>query len=386
MQIYVRFILLALSLALVKGVAAKDDIVISEIIRMAAARHVRDDSNLLYNRTAGLSALVKMMMTKKEAAVFSLGRSRKETNIEGYYFPGKSDRNALIIGGMHGSELSSIAVANELVSLLSGGGAIYYNVIIVPSLFPDNAAVALAHLNKKLEVCNCGRYSTDDAVDPNRQMPSPGLHFSALHPYDHLNRKIEIENQLLLQLIQDLRPDRIANLHAIRDTTRAGVYADPRTDADGIALGFDTDSSLAVDIATWIKKEGGSVCGNFFNGQTTALYYKDPVTVPAGHFQPRNYLGSHLPGNRGGGTSLGTWATTAIEHFYDTAYNRPAIRLITVEFPGYRTPLHYQTADKQLYYQKQVRLYASSLAEVFLQEEGTIGNRQWANEELGIRG
>jgi hypothetical protein len=40
---------------------------------------------------------------------------------------------------------------------------------------------------------------------------------------DHAGRKIENENTFLLDLIDQYRPQRIVNLHAIRDTSYAGV-------------------------------------------------------------------------------------------------------------------------------------------------------------------
>ena len=64
---------------------------------------------------------------------------------------------------------------------------------------------------------------------------------------DAHGRLIEKENALLLQLIQSFAPERIVNIHAIKDSTKAGIFADPRTDCDGRALGFASDSTLAVE-------------------------------------------------------------------------------------------------------------------------------------------
>ena len=115
---------------------------------------------------------------------------------------------------------------------------IYYNVIIIPSLFPDNAETAKQSPLQIGDVQNIGRYSYPGAVDPNRQMPTPGQAFDEDHELDHAGRKIENENALLLELIGEYHPQRIVNLHAIRDTNYAGVYADPRTDQNSIALGL----------------------------------------------------------------------------------------------------------------------------------------------------
>src|SRR5207237_3635166 len=103
-----------------------------------------------------------------------------------------------------------------------------------------------------------------------------------------------------------------ASIHAIRDIKYAGIFADPRTDHRGYALGFETDSSLAVNIARYIHTNGGYVPGNRLDSNPKALYHSDPIPAPYGQWQERNLLGSKLPYNRGQGVSLGSWATTAI--------------------------------------------------------------------------
>lgn len=318
------------------------------------------------NKQFQFKEVLNELIKERKAEPFILGVTKGKRNIEAYYFPGKSDKRAVIIGGMHGSELSSISLAEEIIAQLLKGEEVYYNVIVIPRLFPDNAAKAMSDL-KKAE-WNFGRYSHNDAVDPNRQMPSIGKVFLPEKPCDHLNREIEIENQVLLQLINEFKPDRIANLHAIRNTTFAGIFADPRTDARSIALGYETDSSLAVHIASHVRDAGGNANGNFLNDTPRALYYRDPVPAPAGQYQVRNFAGSSLPNKRGCGVSLGTWASTAVQDANNPAYNRPAIRLLTVEFPGYLAPSLHPDPEMQVQLEKQVDSYAKSLVKLFLGE------------------
>jgi hypothetical protein len=310
---------------------------------------------------------LKKVLLERKAAQITLGKSQQGRNIDAFFFPGTSDKRALIIGGMHGSELSSIEVANELLQQVKNGDSIFYNVIIIPSLFPDNAETAKQNFSKIGDVQNIGRYSYPGAVDPNRQMPTPGEAFDEEDHLDHAGRKIEYENALLLQLINEFRPQRIVNLHAIRNTEHAGVFADPRTDHNGIALGYESDSSLAISIASAIEKQGGFSPGNHLHKKPSALYYKDPVAVTAGSFQKRNFTGSVLPGQRGGGVSLGTWASTAVADETDPTKNRDAIRLITMEFPGSKRPVDYKK-ELQSFYQRQVEIYAVALKTVFLGE------------------
>src|SRR5688572_10816165 len=319
-------------------------------------------SSILYKEE-----LNRILMEKK-AASFVLGKSQQGRNIEAYFFPGISEKRALVIGGMHGSELSSIEVARQLLRKITETNTIYYNVIIIPSLFPDNAETAKQFPLQIGDVNNIGRYSYAGAVDPNRQMPTPGHAFDEDHELDHAGRKIENENALLLELIGEYYPQRIVNLHAIRDTNYAGVYADPRTDHNSIALGYATDSSLAIEIAKYINQNGGYIPGNRLAKKPNALYHKDPPPVAAGQFQKRNFSGSFLPGKRGGGVSLGTWASTAVVDERDSTKNREAIRILTIEFPGSQRPIDYQVKKEQNFYQKQVELYAAALQEVFLQD------------------
>lgn len=308
---------------------------------------------------------IAFVMNQHLPARIHMGYTQQGRIIQAWYFPGLTDNRALVIGGVHGSELSSIEVANSLISkLLDSDQVPYYTVIIIPTLFPDNAAMAAGLPAELGSVKNIGRYSRANAVDPNRQMPSPGLSFNELQPIDHHDRIIEKENQFLLQLIQEFQPQRIANLHAIRSTTYGGIYADPRTDHLGMALGYATDSSLAVDMAKMVDSLGGNVAGNQLYKRVTALYYKDPTPVPAGRFQKRNMSGSSLQANRGSGVSMGTWGTTAIA---GQSHNRDAMRVITLEFPGARRSQDYPPGAQRISVQNQVNSFAQSILSVFLQ-------------------
>lgn len=311
---------------------------------------------------------LKRILTDKKSSSFVLGRSEQGRKIEAFFFPGSSDKKALVIGGVHGSELSSIEVTSQLVQQLMSNERIYYSVIVVPSLFPDNAETAKQFTQQIGDVNNIGRYSYPGAVDPNRQMPTPGKSFDDEHELDHVGRKVETENTLLLKLIEEYRPQRIVSLHAIRDINHAGVFADPRTDHNSIALGYNSDSSLAVSMAMYIYQSGGYIPGNQLIKRPTTLYHKDPEPVAAGQFQKRNFKGSLFSGQRGGGISLGTWASTAIMAENDPSKNRDAMRILTMEFPGSKRPADYKTKAEQSFWQRQIELYAAGIQNIFLQE------------------
>ena len=317
--------------------------------------------------TAFPEKLQKILMEKRVAR-FELGISKKGRPIDAWFFPGTSGKNALVIGGVHGSELSAIEVANALIAQLVAGNSLYYNVIIVPSLFPDNAETA-RQLKKEIgSPRNIGRYSFAGAPDPNRQMPTPGLGFDEELQHDHIGRKQEHENVLLLQLVEVYKPHRIASLHAIRDAAYAGFFADPRTDEKGLALGFDTDSSLAISMAAFVEENGGRVPGNQLDKHPSALYYKDPPPALKGNFQKRNFAGSTMAGYKGTGVSLGTWASTAVRDSINPSRNRDAMRIITIEFPGSRRPEDLAKPAQRAYCKKQVNLFAAAIRNIFLQE------------------
>ncbi|HUQ97337.1 MAG TPA: hypothetical protein VM010_06705 [Chitinophagaceae bacterium] len=314
--------------------------------------------------TTTIANLVRATAGKKSFTEV-IGYTKKARPVTAYYFPGRSTARALVIGGVHGTELAAIEVGKQLVAQLAAGDTPYYNVLVIPSLFPDNAAMAIAQISTLGSEKNIGRYSHAEAPDPNRQMPGLGTPYNAVTNRDYLGRVIEYENTLLLQTIQLYKPQRIVNIHAIRDTALGGVYADPRTDAAGLALTFESDSSLAVQMALFIEQNDGTAPGNQLATTPTALYYKDPPVAPPGQWQKRNCHGSNLPNDRGRGVSLGSWASTAVWDSSHPTNNRAAIRMLTMEFPGYKRPQDY-SAMQQPYYQNQVRAYASAIRHVFL--------------------
>ena len=306
-----------------------------------------------------------LVFKQQKPAKLLLGKTNGGRDVEAWFFPGLSDRRALVIGGMHGSELSSTEMAHALIRELIREQP-YYSVMVIPSLFPDNAAAALRSPGEMGSVMNIGRYSHPSAVDPNRQMPSPGRAFDPMRRTDHLGRPIEKENCLLLELIQYFQPSRIANLHAIRNTGLGGIYADPRTDHRGFALGYDSDSSLAIEMARLVHEQGGNVGGNMLEKRPNALYYKDPTPAPRGQLQKRNMTGSALNAHRGSGVSMGTWGTTAIQNELDETLNREAMRVITVEFPGSRRSIDYPSPQQRAYVKRQIVLFARAIHVVFL--------------------
>jgi predicted deacylase len=175
--------------------------------------------------------------------------------IEVFLFPGKGTTRAMVIGGVHGSELAGSEVVQRLIKRLfddsTKGIQPNFTVAIIPVVFPDNAALALpAHKNpgddnntgRITEKPNCtlrlqanGR---EECVDPNRQFPTPGREMDIDKPnlVDALGTRIEKENIALLRAITRFNPSRIATVHAhkmpeklVTDVDAPGIFADPHT-------------------------------------------------------------------------------------------------------------------------------------------------------------
>lgn len=299
-----------------------------------------------------------------------LGFTAKGAAVSAYFFPGQTDNRALILGGVHGSELSGIEVAETLLARLTTGPRPFYSVIIVPTLFPDNAEVARS-APKQIETGeNVGRYtrgteSTDHSDDPNRQMPGLGKRYDPMKgTYGKKGKKIEPENKMLLELIDRFRPTRIASLHSNHDLDKAGIYADPRADSEGKALGYDTDRDLALEMARDAKKRGANVPGNQLDGTPNAVYPLDPAAAATGKEQKRETKK---------GISLGGWGSTAICDPAHAEANRPAMRIITVEMQKAQR-VQDEPAAEQAARQAEIGAVADTLREIFLgntQAEGT---------------
>ena len=90
----------------------------------------------------------------------------------------------------------------------------------------------------------------------------------------------------MLSIIAAFNPQRIINIHAIRETDHAGIFADPRTDSKGLAMGYETDSSLAIGMSVFIQQNGAYAGGNKQNGIVSTVIITIPI-ASAGEWQAR---------------------------------------------------------------------------------------------------
>lgn len=295
-----------------------------------------------------------------------LGDSAQGRGIYAYEFAGKTANRALVIGGVHGSELSGIEVVERLIQQLRTGPQPHYTVTIIPRLFPDNANEREGNPAAIKADSNVGRYTSSTAVDPNRQMPGFGKSFDPSTPMDSRGRYIERENIMLLNLIDKIKPSRVVSVHAMHSDKDAGIFADPRTDQNQNALGYDSDRALALEMARLAKSRGAAVSGNRLGSkQENTTYALDPPIAQAGKQQQRS-RGQVTKDHRGEGVSLGGWGSTAVCDAAHPERNRSAMRIITIEMPRGQRSQDMQTQAQQNARSVVVQAHVDAIREIFL--------------------
>jgi hypothetical protein len=74
----------------------------------ASATTKNKSEELIFSRDA-----LKKILEERKTTRFLLGQSKQMRTIEAWFFPGTSEKKALVIGGVHGTELSSMEVAKS---------------------------------------------------------------------------------------------------------------------------------------------------------------------------------------------------------------------------------------------------------------------------------
>lgn len=158
------------------------------------------------------------------------GYDAKPRPIKAFFFRGKTDKRALVIAGVHGTERQGMDVADRMIHDLQSGKQAAMSAIIVPSLFPDNAA-AMSEADKDGSRTKGMR---EGDTPTNRNFPDPSQDLAGAtdaktgKAMDAMHRKILPENQLLMQLIEKFHPERIISIHGTQHTGAAGAFYDAR--------------------------------------------------------------------------------------------------------------------------------------------------------------
>lgn len=319
-----------------------------------------------------------------------------------HLYRGRTSARAMVVGGLHGSERGAVEVGSHIRRRLETPGFMpQYTVLFIEVLMAHNVARPVP--STEIRDSRHGRHTTvrratdadhlppdpvpadgtrgaprtryvregdghempapynrtGDLADPNRQAPTLGRGVDPANPRDHRSRAIEPENYILLSLFNRFRPERILMLHGKASAPSAGIYADPRTEADGDALGFAPDASLAQGMAEraateyaaslplqpretaaqrLVRARHALVQGNTRrNGRgrrgdsvVSAIYPGDPAPVAAGAHQPR-----FDDGEPGVERSWGSYFSTEVQDAARPEQNRPAATTLTLETPEY---------------------------------------------------
>jgi Domain of unknown function (DUF4157) len=153
--------------------------------------------------------------------------------IQAFFFKGSTDRRALVIAGVHGTERQGMEVAQRLISdLKTATQPPAFTTIIVPSLFPDNAARGKMGTRES---------ETKPQTPTNRNFPPPsedlaaataaggGTAVDASKSGGKRTRAILPENLMLMELMERFHPERIISIHGTSGPGSAGVFYDRRS-------------------------------------------------------------------------------------------------------------------------------------------------------------
>ena len=256
--------------------------------------------------------------------------------VRAYFFQGSSNRKALIIGGVHGSEPGGVEVVTNLLTMMQSPNAPvpFFSVVIVPMLFEANVTSSRPRWERRTSegtvrsMSPRARRGVEEAPDPNRQFPAVGTDPTTNSTLgcvvDEQNRCIEPENLVLLDLINRFQPERIANVHGHSvpraRPERSQTVRDVLLDEGGPSIttdprpGHETeDDALTLAMAIEAQRRGVRVPGNFIGTSDQTTRY--PTSTA-----PR----------RSTGVSLGEWGSHATP-------TRPAMNVVLIETYGNRT-------------------------------------------------
>jgi hypothetical protein len=194
------------------------------------------------------------------------GDTRDIPPVEAYFFPGTTGDRALIVGGVHGSEPQGAEVVELLRKALEdrcrAGHPPYFSTILVPVLnrrTHDRGQSAAGGRYLPRSKGDTKKEAENTGIEPNRTFPQPGEDYAAVlrrrstQPEllytpprggvaraptgEHATSTMPPETRVLLKLIEEFKPSRIASVHAHsvdpeklgRPGNDPGIFVDPRT-------------------------------------------------------------------------------------------------------------------------------------------------------------
>jgi uncharacterized protein DUF4157 len=325
------------------------------------------------------------------------------TSVSAHFFQGRSDRRALIIGGVHNrTEPQGAVVVERLRTLLTArlatGSLPFFTTVLVPNLFATArfSSGDPRWVKGGMGQDTQGNLDTSRNVEPNRNFPLPGEDLAAARargassttapelvfrdpanpsaspraPQDtsgagHSGTSIRMlpETRTLISLIEHFHPERIASVHAhsLKSVPgdAPGIFVDPR----GIdpTTGVVTNAGQAAEddrLATAMVRSGRT---QLTSAPITGVRSPNPfVGNSPGTAQStvRYATGAHAEGN-----SLGTWAPAPVTSGPGT---RAGITTMTIEVPQWTDP----SAATQL--SRIEDLDRDLLADIFLEDPTVV--------------
>jgi hypothetical protein len=155
----------------------------------------------------------------------------KPQPVEAHFFRGSIDRRALVVAGVHGTEQQGTDVAKMLIADLQKPTTPppVLTTIVVPSLFPDNAAAGTREAGGNEENRSKGVIPTNRNFPPASQNLADAKAAGGGTAKDALGSEILPENLMLIELMERFHPERIISIHGTWDPNAAGVFYDPRS-------------------------------------------------------------------------------------------------------------------------------------------------------------
>jgi hypothetical protein len=310
--------------------------------------------------------------------------------VQAFFFPGRSDRRALVIGGVHGTEPQGTVVVEKLRAALAAASAAgkppFFTTILVPTVIPRTAKSGERFVPGGKSIHE-GKLIRQD-VEPNRNFPMPGEGYSQarargakgpdepelvfqppgggpvrrpqdtpVNPKDpkkgHFRSSIRMlpETRILIALIERFMPERIASVHAHSLGSKLGdapgIFVDPRktgpTTSDPAQEAEDdrlAGAMLDAGLKTAPRKE--MFAGNV-KGSARTVRYSSSV--------------------HGEGSSLGDWAPVPVAGPGPGA--RGAITTLTIEVPQGGKTIDAKDMDRI------EALDADLLQQIFLEDPAT---------------
>ena len=290
--------------------------------------------------------------------------------IQVFFFPGRTGRRALVVGGVHGTEHQGVEVVEQLRAKLAADSAAgsppFFSTVLVPTLIqrsdtagrrnvcgPNSSAVPS---DKNHDVAGAKCSDGSNAVEPNRTFPGApheGKTSWAGQSYQDAKRdglkradnqgKISIppakrmiaETRALIALIEQFQPERIASIHAHSVPGSRGdgpgIFVDPRggvakpndpTRSDAKTADGRADDQLARAMLTGAEADlSGAARADGTTNPLATRPLRGDIAPLKGNQAGKGGDQVHYSASHPTGTSLGDWAPSR------------GITTVTVEVP-----------------------------------------------------